>query len=106
MHQFDREVEDAVLHRYNLIYPQLIRGLAKHLNSEVRNYAKTHHILLLRPALLGPNEADARVWIVVNCEQCAVSKAKQFFDQAWVRSLYEASGECPVGFKVFIDGPF
>lgn len=56
MHQFDCDVENAVMYRYNFIFPEMLRGLAKHLNSEVKNYAKTHRMLHQRPAVLVPIE--------------------------------------------------
>lgn len=42
----------------------------------------------------------------MNCEECAIDEAQRFFDKPWVRALHEASDECPVGFKILIDGPF
>lgn len=105
MHQFEHDVDNAIMSRFNLVRSKLSPELAKHLNDRVRGYSKTNQFLCLHPALLGHNETDANVKIVVYCEECAMEEASLFFAQEWICALYKASEECPIGFEVVVEGP-
>ncbi|KAK8074306.1 P-loop containing nucleoside triphosphate hydrolase protein [Apiospora phragmitis] len=61
-----------------------------------------HHPFVIRPAMLGRSEADARLWIVVCCEERLKRRAKRFFNKQQMRELCEPPERPEVAIRVYI----
>ncbi|KAK8023563.1 hypothetical protein PG993_011629 [Apiospora rasikravindrae] len=84
---------DAINRISNLLLEDLLRWDAEGLQV---------HPFAIRPAMFGKSEADARLWMVVCCDERLHRHTKRFFNKQQVRELFEPPERPDVAFKVYI----
>ncbi|KAK7916896.1 hypothetical protein PG985_010504 [Apiospora marii] len=64
-----------------------------------------YHSLVIRPAIFGSSEDDARLWMVLCCEDHLRRHMKRFFNQQQVKELCEPQDRPDLAIKVYISKP-
>ena len=94
---FDQEIAQSTQDRF----ADLTELFSEPLYDYLKKARIRHGAISLKLKVLGENEADAKPWIIVQCDEAASKKVKQFFNLQQVKNEYQPRGLGPPSLPFF-----